>query len=134
MIKTEFVTKTNEEATNMLLSMQDYMDTSGIVGFAIARNCRKIADELKEFTERRDALIKKYGEKEIDENGLDTGNMRIKVGSEAFEKFNEDIKRYASIKITFELMIIGFKEVIEVLKAKDIVKLSWMIDFDSKDE
>ena len=77
---------TNGQMEQMLVSLQPLLDRRDIVGYAAARNTRVLRSECMEYLKRRDELISKYGEPEIGEDGSPTGNSRIKIGSEGYNR------------------------------------------------
>lgn len=56
---------TNAQGFNSLNTLRE-LHEEGKLGFAIARNIRKLEGELADFIEKRDELIRKYGSLEDD--------------------------------------------------------------------
>ena len=77
----------------------------GKLGYAVARNIRVLNTELTEFQNERNELIRKYGTKEGD-------NIFIEAGSEAFFKFQNEMKQYESLDLDIPLMKVD-REVLE---------------------
>lgn len=68
---------------------------TGKLGFYVAKNIRKMNEELTEYNNSRNELIRKYGKK----NGE---NIVIEPNSESFFKFLEEMKTYDEIETEFE--------------------------------
>lgn len=115
---------TNIEMSNKLLYLNKVADkTKGKIAYAIARNIRKISNEVCEFEKIRNDLIAKYGT--TDENGIST----IKVNTDAYDKFLEEIKEYMYIEHDVDIYKINQEEIFKSeLTANEIIWLDFMIN------
>lgn len=129
-MKTITVTKMNHVIDDFVNVLQRHMDATGVLGFAIARNYRKVSDEIVEYIDRRNDLITKYGKDEIGKDGKPTGRKYIDANSDNLKKFAEELQKYADIEVSVDVMTVSLDEIGDQLKAKDIVELEMMIDFD----
>lgn len=127
----------NLDMSNMLATMDPYISTAkGKFGYAIARNVRKIKDACNEFLVVRQELIEELGESEKDENGNETANFSIKIGSPAFFEYVEKIDEYAGIEHDVEIYKIPYDVLPEDMTAQGMLNLEWMLfdDVDDKKE
>lgn len=81
---------TNTQMSTYLYSLEQIAPkTQGKLAYAIAKNMRKLENELVEYNDIKNKALAKYGT--VDENGF----YSIKVdGSEAFRKFAEEMQPY----------------------------------------
>ncbi len=82
-------------------------ETSGVVGYAIAKNMRMFDDALTEYTNIKNELIKKYG----DQN--DKGDWFIANGTLGYANFSREIKEYNDIEIDIDVMQITQQQLID---------------------
>ena len=68
---------------------------TGKLGFYVAKNIRKMNEELTAYNNSRNELIRKYGK----QNGE---NIVIEPNSDSFYKFLEEMKTYDEIETEFE--------------------------------
>ena len=110
----------------MFESIQTLMGTkeTGKLGYACARNLRRLLDACKEYMEVRDRLLKEYGE--------DQGGGQYTFAPENGKAFAEAIREYAVIEhevdvyqVTEEVFCSG------TLTTKDMFALSWMVKEDA---
>ena len=81
---------TNTQMSTYLYSLEQIAPkTQGKLAYAIAKNMRKLENELIEYNDIKNKTLAKYGT--ADENGI----YSLKVdGSEAFQKFAEEMQPY----------------------------------------
>ena len=97
--------------------------TRGKLGYAIARNLRKLSEELVEYQNLKDKTITKYGV--ADEDGV----SKILIGSEEYEKFLEDMKEFMDIQHDVQLFFVSEEEVINSdLNGKEMLAIDFMVD------
>ena len=89
---------TNIEAWSCLQTAANIRE-SGKLGFAIAKNMRKLSNELVEYDAKRRELIQTYG--------TDLGDGRFSFSPEAAERFNAEISEYDSMTFDFEPMTVS---------------------------
>lgn len=123
------MTYTNAEMAKLIEILKPYLSRTDIVGYAAARNTRIFATEAKEFIDRREALIQKYGTPCLDENGNDTGMVELCIDNPNFEKFTEDIEDWATAKHEPNIYKIPAEKCIDVLSGNEILEIDWMLDF-----
>ena len=97
---------------------------TGRLGYAIARNLRKLSEELVEYQALKDKAINKYGE--VGDDGV--ARIRIDPDSEAFKSFTEDMKEYMDIEHDVQVFTVSEDEVINSpLNAKEMLSIDFMI-------
>ncbi len=116
----------NSELKTMLNGLKAVLKHNGKVGYAAARNTRLIQDALTEYTEEERKLILKYGKKEKDENGNETGGARLSIESPEFNKFLEELEPYLEIEHEVNIMQVEAAD-LEKLTGEEILEIDWMI-------
>ena len=111
---------TNLEAWSCVQMISGVKET-GKLGFAIAKNARKLKDELKEYDAKRDELIEKYG--------TALGDGRFNLTSENASMLQEEMAEYDSIEFEFEPLKVS-EEVFcgGNLTSDQMYMLMWMVD------
>ena len=115
---------TNVQMDNYLQAMQNISEkVTGKFAYAVARNMRKVSEELVEYQNLKNKAIFKYGETD------ETGRASIKVGSDAFEKYIEEMKEYADITHDVVIQTITKEELLSSpLNANEILTIDFMVD------
>ena len=113
----------NVEMEQMVESLKKHLDRRDKVGYAAARNTRILQDEMREYTVRRDELIRKYGTADVDDDGNPTGRVSLDINSPKFQKFAEEIEQYAVIEHSPCLMKLKYDEVIGILSGAEILEI-----------
>lgn len=113
---------TNKKMDECYLALNNISEkTTGKLGYAIARNLRKLSEELVEYQSFKDKIICKYGV-EID------GTYSIQIGSEAFEKYINEMKEYMTIEHDVQIFTVTEDEVLNSdLNAKEMLAIDFMI-------
>ena len=119
---------TNGEMQQMLESLRPLLERRDIIGYAAARNSRILRVELTEFLERRDELVMKYGEADVDEEGNPTGQVSLKMTSPNLPAFANELQRYSSITHEFEPFRIKYDEAIGQLSGTELLSVEWMFE------
>lgn len=96
------------------------IEEPGKLGYACARNRRILLTECKEFMDKRDELLRKYGK--------DKGNGQYELPAENAAAFVGELKEYSDLEFDVDVMTIpedvfcGGK-----LTAKEMFILDWMV-------
>lgn len=116
---------TNKKMDEYFLALSKMSEkATGRLGYAIARNLRKLSEELVEYQALKDKAINKYGE--IGENGIAT--IKVDPNSEAFKSFTEDMKEYMDIEHDVQIFMVSEEEVVNSpLNAKEMLAIDFMI-------
>ena len=88
---------------------------------AVAKNLRKYNDELKEYFEQKNELVRKYG-KEVD------GQYIIEESSDNFKQFLEEIRPLANAEIDIDTMKVTYDELPETISPEALLGLEFMIE------
>ena len=111
---------TNIEAWNCL-QMMGGIKEPGKLGFAIAKNMRKLLDELVEYEAKRNEAIQKYG--------VPMGDGRFNFTPENAVKFGDEMSEYDSIEFEFEPMTISEDVFCSgSLTSDQMYALMWMVE------
>lgn len=114
---------TNIEMSNYLMFLKNISGkVNGKLAYAVSRNMRKLANEVLEFEEIRNNLIDKYGTKNKD------GISVIKIGTEAYDNFLEDISEYLGIKHEVDIFTVESEIMCNSnLNAEEMLQLDFMV-------
>ena len=114
---------TNSVMDEYLCSLKNISEkVSGKFAYAVARNMRKLSGELTEYVTIKNKTIQKYGETD------ETGNSRIMVGTEAFDKYVSEMNEYANIEHEVELMMVSQDDLLSSkLNANEMLSVDFMI-------
>ena len=105
------------QSTNIIGSIKE----TGKLGFALAKNARKLSDELVEYIAKRDELLKQYGS--------DLGGGRFQFVGDSIGRFNEAIKEYDEMEFEFEPMTISEDVFCSgSLTSDQMYALMWMVE------
>lgn len=121
---------TNVQMDNYLQALKEISEkVTGKFAYAVARNMRKISEELVEYQSLKNNAIFKYGEVGED------GRAAIKVGTEPFNKFMEEMKEYAEITHDVTIQTITKEELLtSPLNANEILTIDFMVEEGGKNE
>ena len=89
---------TNAEAYENMMVCSQAKET-GVLGYAIARNRRKLYDATLEYSRARDELLPKYG-KEV-KNGV------YEIDLESKKKMEQELEPIANIQIEIDLVCVS---------------------------
>lgn len=89
---------TNEQMFNSLILLSK-LEEKGILGFAIARNRKRLAEECKEYADKRDELLKEFG--------TDIGNGQFQISPDKATDFLEALKPYAELEFDVAVMTVS---------------------------
>lgn len=95
-------------------------EEKGVLGFAIARNRRKIADELPEYLAKREELLKEYG--------VDEGGGKYTLSSEAAQKFSAALRPFAEMTTDVDVQQVSAEDFCSGnLTSSQMYVLDWMV-------
>lgn len=110
---------TNAEGAQCLSIMMNIQE-KGRLGFAIAKNMRKLNEELREYSEKRDELIMKYGEQQDGD--------QYKIPPEKVNDFMNELREYDDMKFDFEPQTISEDDFCSgSLTSDQMYALYWMV-------
>lgn len=118
----------NIQMEMMLEQLRPLLPHRDKVGYAAARNIRRLNDALTEYFEFKRSLIMKYGNADKDSDGNDLGTVSIKPSDDNFTEFAEKFNEIKNIEHEVELMTIKYDDIVGVLSGEEILKLDWMLE------
>lgn len=117
----------NSEISSRILQLKPFLNRKDKIGYAAARNTRVLSNQLIEYNTIRNELIQKYGEPDLDENGMDIGTVSIKISSPKFLDFCKELEPFNNIEHEVEFMVLKYEEVIGILTGEEILTIDWML-------
>ena len=117
----------NSEVSSRILQLKPFLNRKDKIGYAAARNTRVLSNQLIEYNTIRNELIQKYGEPDLDENGMDIGTVSIKISSPKFLDFCKELEPFNNIEHEVEFMVLKYEEVIGILTGEEILTIDWML-------
>lgn len=111
---------TNEQMLNSL-SVLSKLEEKGVLGFAIARNVKKLAEECKEYSEKRDELLQKFG--------VDIGNNQYQLVPDKVADFIEALRPYGELEVDVAVMTVSQDVFCSGnLTSSQMLILDWMVE------
>lgn len=117
----------NAVMVDMLLQLKPFLARRDKIGYAAARNHRRLAECLTEYERFRNSLIEKYGEQDQDEEGNTLNTISISLNSPNFKMFADELSPYNDMEHEVELMTLPYSEAIGVLTGEEILAIDWML-------
>lgn len=118
----------NIEMEQMIAALEKHLQRTDLIGYAAARNTRILRGECSEYLERREELIGKHGEPELDDDGEPTGRSVLSVNSDAFKRYAEEIEQWALIEHEPKLYTIPITEALNAISGSEILEIEWMFE------
>lgn len=105
------------------LAVLSQLEEEGILGFAIAQNRRRIANELTEYHAKRDELLAEYGAE------LKPGQFTLTP--EAAQKFTEALQPYSDMTADVAIRQVSVDDFCSgSLTSSQMYTLYWMVEED----
>lgn len=120
----------NIEMEQMIAALEPLLERTDLIGYAAARNTRILRTEAQEYLDRREQLIEKYGEPQLDEEGNPTGITRLLVNSPEFNEYARDIEQWALIEHDPKLFRIPVSKALDAISGNELLEIEWMFDWD----
>lgn len=115
------------EAASMATSVEPFCDDRGLLGFACARNMRKLADACLEYIKIRDSALKDFGDAVVGDGGRVVG-YRIGPDDDGWESFKSRMEPFDSLMCDVEIMTVPASEVIGKVSGRESLTIDWMIE------
>ena len=110
---------TNAQMFDSLVVLNQAEET-GVLGFAIAQNRRKLTEELKEYAAKRDELLRKYG--------TDEGDGRFTIATDDVQAFSAELRPFAEMTADVNVRQISEEEFCSgSLTSSQMLVLDWMV-------
>ena len=111
---------TNIQLDTYMNVLSQCLDANGVVGFAIAHNFRKIKDQIKEYIDKKNEIIRKYGETRPN------GDIAIS-DPEKLDLANNELEQYAKLEVSCDIMKVEEEAFRDCgLSARHILALDFM--------
>ena len=120
---------TNYEMARRLDQLDQLLDRTDVIGYAAARNARVLSQACSEYLQMQDRLICELGVPDTDEEGQETGSMRLDFDSPSFAEFRRAMDEIAPI----ELFRLPEGEAVGKLSGRQLLDLGWMFEEDGKE-
>lgn len=117
----------NSAMVDMLMQLKPLLEHRDKIGYAAARNYRRLAECLTEYERFRNSLVEKYGEREKDENGRELPTISLSSSSPNFKMFLEELAPYNDMEHKVELMTLPYSDAIGILSGEEILSIDWML-------
>lgn len=125
---------TNYAMDAMIAKLEPYLERVDVIGYAAARNVRKLRDGCQDYLSKRQELVMKYGTESLDDEGNPTGQWSIKQGQEGYEQAAEILQTIANIEEEIEIFQLPMKSAIGLLSGREILNLSFMFSEEGEDD
>ena len=95
-------------------------EEKGVLGFAIAQNRRKLGEELREYSQKRDELLKEYG--------TDEGDGRFTITADKVPAFSAALRPYAEMTADVAVRQVSEEDFCSGnLTSSQMAVLEWMV-------
>ena len=103
------------------LHVLSQLEEKGVLGFAVAQNRRKLADELKEYAAKRDELLREHG-KDEGEGKYSLAPDAVAAFVEALRPFDEMTADVSVRRVPVDVFCSGS------LTSSQMYVLEWMVE------
>lgn len=127
------ITLTNYEMEKACEILDDFLDRSDILGYAAARNIRRLHEASVDHEKRKNDLLNKYGKAVYDKDGNDTGQRKIGVDDENYDNVLNQLNVSGNIEHTITIFSISYSDILKLndpLTGREIMNLEWMLTDD----
>lgn len=108
--------------------LSNFLDRKDVIGYAAARNYRRLADASLDYSKIKSDLLTEYGTPLKDENGNDTNTMAINQSDPNFDEVKSKLEISGNIRHDVTIFTITYEDVINELTGNEILQLDWMIE------
>lgn len=112
----------------MIDQLRPYLERVDIIGYAAARNIRKLQDGCQDYIDKRQEIIKKYGHEILDDNGIPTGEWVVEKDTDGYKAALEVINSIGPLEQSIELFKVPIEKTIGLLSGNDILTLDFMLE------
>lgn len=124
---------TNYEMARRIGQLEQLLDRADLIGYAAARNTRVLSQACGEYMQMQDRLICELGVPDTDEDGRETGSIRLDFDSPNFAEFRRAMDEIAPIESDVELFSLPEGEAVGKLSGRQLLDLGWMFEEDGKE-
>ena len=110
----------NEQMLNSIAILSN-LEEKGVLGFAIAKNLKKLTEECREYAEKREELLQKFG--------TDVGNGRYEINPDKVMNFIEALRPYGELEVDVAVMTVSQEAFCGGnLTSQQMFALDWMVE------
>ena len=120
----------NDEMAAMADACIPHLRDGGLLGYACARNYRMLTTASLEYSAMRDDLVRRYGEKEYDADGRETG-ATITKDSPNWTKLTDALADFAGIEHEVEVFAVAASALVGILSGEEMLRIGWMLDWEA---
>ena len=115
----QMTNKQMAESLEVLSSVKE----SGKLGYAIARNRRKIEHEVVEYAKVKQSAIEKYGD-------FNDASGTYNIVGDNYKKYMAELAQYDNIETEVDVMKVSLEEFLAGnLDSNQMYALDWMVDY-----
>ncbi len=122
---------TNLELEQMAEALQPLLELNGIVGYTAARNMRLIVDEIADYLQMKERLLRAHGHEAADADGKPTGSYAIGPDDEGFAEFLAEFSEIANVRHAVEFYRLPAERCIGALTGRQFLDCSFMVEEES---
>lgn len=115
--------------------LEKVIQCKGLLGYAIARNYRKIQEAVQDYLNVYSAALEQFGDTvEVETpNGM-TQTLSIQPDSPNFEAFMQEIEPIAHIELDVDILQVPYSAAMDQLTAEQMLQLEWMLKEDEDEQ
>lgn len=112
----------NFELERRLRSLEPALRCKGKLGFVAAKNARKVADELAEYLERKNALVTEYGQQD------DDGRWFVDTQSPNATRFMRELAEIGELECEVAVQTVTVADILDQLTGEEMGGIAWMVE------
>lgn len=124
------ITVSNYTMEQYVETLKNFLDRKDIIGYAAARNTRKLNAASFDHARIKLDLLNEYGTPKKDEYGNDTNELVLTSDDENFELVKKRLDISGNTKHDVIIYTITYEDVINELTGNEILLIDWMIEED----
>lgn len=122
------MTFNNFDMSILLQTLEKHLDKSDVIGYAAARNYRRISDAMFEYNHTKNELLAKYGNEAVDDDGNKLGTYYIEPKNQNYQLVKDKLEKLGAIEHEVVIFTISYEDVLNKLTGREIIDLDWMLD------
>lgn len=122
MTRDETIKLSNSEMETMLMALDRSLDHKGVIGYAIARNYRTLADCCQDFLAMKQRVVNRYGSTKDDPN-----KVFVSFEDPEAKQAVDELTECAAITHDVTVCKVPMQDAAELCTAREIISLAWML-------
>lgn len=119
---------TNLELERMAEALQPLLELNGIVGYTAARNMRLIVDEIADYLQMKERLLRAHGHEAAGADGRPAGGYTIGPEDEGFDEFLAEFSEIAAVRHAVEFHRLPAERCIGALTGRQFLDCAFMVE------